>query len=262
LPKELSLSTLAVFFLGGGIDEMIERLLKRWPLRLFLKKISWLTVAMTGILLVILTGLSIYGNSVGDLVITVDELTVRALALSETGEFGSDATTLLAAEGIKDVRDSTYSFIPEDIREGNGIKSDYENNFWFGYSFYVKNMSDVSVGYSGTFKFEQRTKGIDSAVRIMVLVDDEPPVIFARPKADGTPEILVANGNSIKKGYKTIPFTEDEVEVYRNDAAMVGLIQKFTIIIWLEGWDSDCVDDIVGGQLEGSMTFRIDVGNQ
>lgn len=239
---------------------MYEKFLKRWPLRLFLQKISWLMIAMTGILLVTLAGLSVYGNSVGDLVITIDQLTVRALALSETGQFTEeDSTTLLAAEGIKDVRDSTYSYIPDNIREGDGIKSDYEDNMWFAYSFYLKNMSNVSVGYVGIFKFEQRTKGIDNAVRVMVLVDDEPPVIYARPKADGTPEQLVANGGTIKKGYRTVPFTENEVVLYENPAAEVGLIQKFTIVIWLEGWDSDCIDDIVGGQLEASVTFKIDV---
>ena len=239
---------------------MIDKFLKRWPLRLFLKKISWLMIAMTGVLLTVLTGLSIYGHSVGDLVITVDDLTVRALALSESGKFGKDdSTTVLAAEGIKDVRDSTYSYIPEEIREGNGVTSDYDTTLWCGSSFYVKNMSNVSVGYRGIFKFEQRTRGIDSAVRIMLLVDDEPPVIFARPKADGTPEILVANGGSIKKGYRTTPFTEDEVVIFENPAAEIGQIQKFTIIIWLEGWDSDCIDDIVGGQLEASLTFKIDM---
>lgn len=241
---------------------MYEKFLKPWPLRLFLKKISGLMIVMTGILLVALAGLSVYGNNVGDLVITVDSLTVRALALSETGQFGEDdATTLLAVSGIKDVRDSTYSYIPEDIREGDGLKSDNENNMWFAYSFYLKNMSNVSVGYSGIFKFEQRTKGVDGAVRIMVLVDDEPPVIFARPKADGTPEQLNANGGTIKKGYRTTPFTEDEVVIYENPATPVGLIQKFTIVIWLEGWDPECVDAIVGGRLEGSVTFKIDVGN-
>jgi len=239
---------------------MFEKFLKRWPLRLFLKKISWLMVAMTGILLVVLTGLSVYGNSVGDLVITIDDLTIRALALSETGKFEkSDSTTMLAAEGIKDVRDSTYAYLPEDIREGDGLKSDYENNMWFAYSFYVKNMSNVSVSYSGIFKFEQRTKGIDGAVRVMVLVDDEPPVIFARPKKDGTPEELIANGGTIKKGYRTTPITEDEIEIYAIEAAEIGLITKFTIVIWLEGWDEDCIDDIVGGQLEASVTFKINV---
>jgi hypothetical protein len=34
-------------------------------------------------------------------------------------------------------------------------------------------------------------------------------------------------------------------------------IQKYTVVIWVEGWDPECTDAIVGGKLEVSLTFRI-----
>ena len=116
---------------------MIQKLLKPWPLRLFLRKISGFVILITGVLILVLSGLTYYGNSVGDLVVTIDREVQRSLSLSETGEFGVDSTTMLAAHGIKDIRDSTYYYIPEDITEGDGLKSDSKSNMYFAYSFYM-----------------------------------------------------------------------------------------------------------------------------
>ena len=210
-------------------------------------------------MLVVLSGFSIYGDNVGDLIVSADEQTVRALSLSETGVFGAaDSSTFLSAEGIKNIRDSTYYYIPENIRDGNGLKSDRETNRYFAYSFYLKNVSDVSVGYYATFKIDQQTNGIDKAIRIMVLIDDNDPVIYARPKADGTPESLEwSEDNVIKKSYTTIPFTEDEIEIARQSITEVNAVQKFTVVFWIEGWDDECKDNIVGGRFSGTITFRI-----
>lgn len=237
---------------------MLQKLLKPWPTRLFLRKISGLIILIAGILIVVLSGLSYYGNSVGDLVVTVEDVINRSLSLSETGEFGaSDASTMLAARGIKDIRDSTYYYIPEDITEGNGLKSDMKSNMYFAYSFYLKNTSEVSVSYSATVSIDQQSKGLDQAVRIMIVVDDEEPLIFARPKADGTPEVLENNESVLKKGYSTIPFAEDKFSAVNQKVMEIEQIQKYTVVIWVEGWDPECTDAIVGGKLEVSLTFRI-----
>ena len=236
----------------------MDNLLKRWRLRLFLKKTSWLIIAITGILLVVMIGLSVYGENVGDLIVSVDAKTVRALSLSETGEFESkDSTTLLSAEGIKDIRDSTYFYVPENITEGNGLKSDKENNLYFAYSFYLKNMSNVSVGYTATLKIDKCTQGVDKAIRVMVLVDDKEPLIYARPKEDGTPEILEDDESVNKKGYTTIPFEENAIDIVNEPVMEVNAIQKYTVVMWLEGWDSDCKDNIIGGRFSASITFKI-----
>lgn len=241
---------------------MDQKLLKPWQLRLFLKKISGFVITITGVLIVILSGLSYYGNSVGDMVVSVDDFINRSLSLSETGGFAaSDASTMLAARGINDIRDSTFYYIPEDIHEGDGLKSDQKNNMYFAYSFFLKNASDVSVSYSATINIERKTKNIDKAIRIMIIVDDEDPVIYARPKDDGTPEILEDNESAIKKGYSTIPFTEDEFSAINQRVMEIDQIQKYTVVIWIEGWDTDCTDAIVGGNLEISMTFKIIEGS-
>lgn len=238
--------------------EVFNKFLKRWHTRLFLKKSSWLIIAITGVLLVVVIGLTLYSESAGELIISVDSKTNRSLSLSETGQFeAADSSSLIAAEGIKDIRDSTYYYIPEDINDGNGLKSDKKENRYFAYSFYLKNVSNVSVGYSATLKLDKYTQGVDKAIRIMVLVDDNEPMIYARPKADGSAESLVDDGSANKKGYTTIPFDLDEFEVVHQSVTEVDAVQKYTIVMWLEGWDSDCKDNIIGGKLSASLTFKI-----
>jgi hypothetical protein len=240
-----------------------QKLLKPWPLRLFLKKISGFVITITGVLIVILSGLSYYGNSVGDMVVSIDNIINRSLSLSETGGFAaSDASTMLAARGINDIRDSTFYYIPEDIHEGEGLKSDKKGNMYFAYTFFLKNASDVSVSYSATISIDRQTKNIDKAVRIMIIVDNEDPVIYARPRSDGTPETLEDNESAIKKGYSTVPFTENEFSAINQKVMEIDQIQKYTVVIWIEGWDADCTDAIVGGNLEISMTFKIIEGDE
>jgi hypothetical protein len=36
-----------------------------------------------------------------------------------------------------------------------------------------------------------------------------------------------------------------------------GRKDKYTVVIWLEGNDPDCVDDIVGGTMKLGMNFKI-----
>ena len=248
---------------------MLQNRLRRWTTRLFLKKISGMIIAITGVLIVVLSGLSYYGNSVGDLVITVDDVINRSLSLSETGVFGADdARTMLAAKGIKDIRDSTYYYIPDDITEGNGVKTDEKSNMYFAYSFYLKNASSVSVSYSATVSVDQQSKGIDKAVRIMIVVDEDEPKIYARPKAvdeetgDLIPEVLESNESALKKAYSTKPFVGNKFSAVDCAVMDIGQIQKYTVVIWIEGWDDECNDAIIGGNLEISMTFRILEGNE
>ena len=43
-----------------------------------------------------------------------------------------------------------------------------------------------------------------------------------------------------------------------NDAFKVGYVDKYTVVIWLDGDDPECVDDIVGGAVEFAMDFAAD----
>lgn len=251
-------------------------------MRLFLKRISWFAIIVTGVLLIALTGLSVYGNNVGNFVVSVDNDVSISLSLSETGAFsGVDATSVLATKGIKGITDTTYKFIPEDIDEGSGLKSDTANGRYFAYSFYLKNTSEIAIGYSAEVNINKATRGIEKAIRIMLITDasgERTTEIFAAPKDDGTAEVLTADnamvddGTELKedgieserdyvKPYATTPFlTGSRVAKLFIDSIERNQIHKYTVVMWIEGWDEDCVDSIIDGTLEIDMTFKSYLG--
>ena len=260
---------------------MLKNLLDRWSLRLFLKRISWFAIIISGVLLIALTGLSVYGNNVGNFVVSVDNDISISLSLSETGEFGKiDSTSVLATKGIKGITDTTYKFIPKDIDEGSGLKSDTENSRYFAYTFYLKNTSEIAIGYSATLNINKATRGIEKAIRIMLITDatgERTSEIFAAAKADGTAEVLTADDAWVPEGeevkddvldsqydyvepYTTTPWSGSRVAKLDVDSIEKDEIHKFTVVMWIEGWDEDCVDAIIDGTFEISMTFTSYLG--
>ena len=82
----------------------------------------------------------------------------------------------------------------------------------------------------------------DKAVRVAVWHNGE-RTVYAQPSADGvTPEPGCEN------------FFSDQIAyVFYQDDFKVGYVDKFTVAVWLEGDDPECVDAIVGGAVEFTM---------
>jgi len=54
----------------------------------------------------------------------------------------------------------------------------------------------------------------------------------------------------------TIPFRSDNpIVLEKRENFEPGTRDKFTIVIWLEGDDPDCVDSIIGGELKLEMNI-------
>ena len=43
----------------------------------------------------------------------------------------------------------------------------------------------------------------------------------------------------------------------KNNSFKPGAKDKFTVVIWLEGNDPDCLDNIIGGTMKLDMKFKI-----
>lgn len=57
---------------------------------------------------------------------------------------------------------------------------------------------------------------------------------------------------------KTNFLSDDVVCEYNEDSFLVGNVDKYTIVIWMEGDDPECVDSIIGGSVEMSMHIDTD----
>ena len=81
---------------------------------------------------------------------------------------------------------------------------------------------------------------------------------------DGEPTVYAKlNGVTKKPEEDTVPFYENRVKKSENIAVLEervnftpGDIDKFTVVVWLEGDDPDCVNAIIGGEIKMHMNIR------
>ena len=55
----------------------------------------------------------------------------------------------------------------------------------------------------------------------------------------------------------TIPFLEDRLVALDNNYDLQpGEVDKYTVVLWIEGSDPECNDNILGGEIKISMNFN------
>ena len=101
-----------------------------------------------------------------------------------------------------------------------------------------------SVDYYSEMIIDDVIKNIDSAIRVRVYFDDE-VITYAKKNSKGNPESGCTNFES-----------EDHVFTQHVKEFLPGEKHKYTIVIWLEGTDIDCTDNIIGGEFMIHMEFN------
>jgi len=79
------------------------------------------------------------------------------------------------------------------------------------------------------------------------------PSIYAKESNAGTAEVISSDNQE-----KTIPFYDNFTVLNKTVTNFeVDAIRHYTIVMWLEGTDPDCIDDILGGEFKVSFSFTI-----
>ena len=109
---------------------------------------------------------------------------------------------------------------------------------------YVENIGEEIRDYWYEVYIEGATRGVEDAVRIRVYRNDE-YVTFAKARATGGAE------------RDTTPFITDTLagRVHIEDFWPES-IDKYTLVVWIEGSDAECTDDILGGEFRVRMRFN------
>ncbi len=230
-----------------------------------------------------------YTNA-GEFVVKVDrEMARDCFYLSEIPNFDERLITLHAV-AKEDVTNISIYNIEEDVMNIDGV---HHGTDYFAYTFYVKNLTGETKDYRYTLFIRHQTKGIEDASWIMLFHNGEQE-IFAKESAGGEPEVQYSDyefpfleyakdpegqqtlltGSELNKipqdavdrlglkGLKgvyqlnTVPFASGRTICtgLREDFEHEGM-DKFTVVIWLEGEDPECIDKIIGGELELAMSF-------
>lgn len=145
----------------------------------------------------------------------------------------------LQAEPIDFFTNIAESWLPENI--GDEAEGSHNGTNYIAYTFYVENQGSATINYWYTIFIDDVIRDVDKAVRVMLYQNGERK-IYAK---------AASNGGAEKD---TIPFySEEYVTVDVRKDFHEGEIDKYTIVIYLEGDDPDCVDALIGGQMKMHM---------
>jgi hypothetical protein len=165
------------------------------------------------------------------------ELYRKGIAIDSDGSF-SNPTARLSANTVSDATNMTLEDLPEDIDDVDG---NHNGKNYMAYTYYVRNAGKEDVGYQAIITLDSCAKGAEKAVRVAVWKNGE-RTIYAAPASDGGEEDGCVSFES-----------DSTVCTMVEENFLVGNVDKYTIVIWMEGEDPECVDNIVGGSVEFSM---------
>ena len=165
-----------------------------------------------------------------------------ALTLSETPDF-SDPIARLNCKASEEITNIDGTTLPKDLDMING---EHNGDNYVAYTFYCKNAGEETTTYEYQVYIANMTLDIEKAVRVRLYVDGE-YTDYARTRSDG-------------KGPEpgTTEFLSESI-IVRNQitAFKPGDVTKYTVVIWLEGNDPECIDNILGGEFKIDMSMSI-----
>lgn len=170
------------------------------------------------------------------------ELYRKGISIADNGNFDG-ATARLVANTVQDATNISIDDIPTDV---DGIDGGHNGKNYMAYTYYVRNAGKEDLGYIASITLDSCAKGAEKAVRIAVYQNGE-RIVYAAPADDGGTEDGCEN------------FLSDKIVCqYENKDFLVGNVDRYTIVIWMEGDDPDCVDAIIGGSVQFSMSIDAD----
>ena len=150
---------------------------------------------------------------------------------------------ILKAEKLEYMDNICVKWLPDNLSEGEGS---HNGDNYLAYSFYLENQGVDPINYWYTIISDDVIKNVDRAIRIMVIRNDEQIIYAKANETTGEAEIF---GDEI-----TTPFySNTNLILQQRQNMQPGEIDKFTIVIFLEGDDPDCTDELIGGEMKMHM---------
>ena len=182
----------------------------------------------------------------GDLVISVGDLRDgKTIMLCESSAFDDGVTMKLDGGVVKEVTNITKSWLPQNLDTEKDGQHNGEN--YLAYTFYLKNTGDADLDYQTVMNVTGTSKSVDEAVRVMVYKNGQ--------------EQTFAKGQFNNREQPETDATKwvDETQILNIESAPLaaGAVDKYTVVIWCEGNDPECLDPIRGGHMRANMIFNI-----
>lgn len=257
---------------------------------LFRVTAAWQTIVILVSILVICYILAAFYTGKGEFVVKVDRpMADEGFLISETQDF-SELLVTLRNDAVENVTNISLEEIPRDVMDVDG-KHNGDN--YLAYTFYLKNRTGVERDYRYQLSLNTSSNHAEKATWIMLFHNGK-QTIYAQENLGGYPESMYRKWDIPFTEYAADPdymnttvsdagqvHITDEVAEYHELDNLVGLhelktkpwesddmvctgvrekmqdeeVDKFTIVVWLEGDDPDCTDELWGGHVELRMLF-------
>ncbi len=251
---------------------------------------AWQTIVILLTILVILYIMAAFYTGRGEFVIKLDpDMADEGFYLSETTDFSEKLVTL-RNDAVEHVTNITLSDIPADVMDVDGK---HNGKDYVAYTFYLLNDTSGTRDYQYELHVISTSKEVDTASWVMLFHNGEQQ-IYAQQNKEGYAECLYNRWEFPFMEYAKNPeymqsvvedaaqaHVTEEMIAYHDFGEIEGLYQlqtvpweskqricsglregiesgeidKYTVVIWLEGDDPDCKDELIGGHLEVAMKF-------
>lgn len=245
-------------------------LIKNRQVRKHTRRHRFVVILMIFLAVTILLGGSVYGMltflEYNNFKVLVDKEGMNILSLSSSPDF-ANPSEVISLGGPKFMDNTSlmdiYYLLPE-IEAAEGTFGDSSMVNYIAATFYLKNVSKEDHIYRESILIDEVTKGMDEAIRIMVIRDGVKTVYAKRTKEGEIEEVVPGmmftydGGQTTKQEevWMTEPFSSDKYAFYNSGLPLKsGQQVKYSLLIWLEGWDPECIDPILGGTLRLEMQF-------
>lgn len=162
----------------------------------------------------------------------------KNIFLSEKIDYKSKIRKL-SADTIDYMDNISVDWLPANIDDERDGSHNGDN--YVAYTFYVLNTGDETVNYWYEIDVDDTVKRLDEAIRVMV-IHNGVKTIYAKESASGGAE------------FGTVKFKNDAVVVLQERKSFKPKTHdKFTIVIYLEGDDPECNNDLLGGEIRMHM---------
>lgn len=210
------------------------------------------------------------------------EMFDNGFVIADNADFAQPGANLFAEPAV-DVPCISITSIEATIDEYEGQHNGYG---YFAYTFFIRNEGKDTVDYTWEMQLVGESKNLSIAAWVMV-IEDGVMNLYAEPTADGLPqtvpsrddntrgyleipvmaladptktfmELVKSVGNAHYYRVITLPFLEENVVARGGQQDVAPMeVHKYTVVVWLEGDDPDCTNDLIEGHLGLNFQFAL-----
>lgn len=205
-------------------------------------KIRVVLIALIALLMLLSTtyGLLYVANQNGYFTIELDPnlKAKNKMVISASSDF-KETPLILKINSLTYMDNISERWIPSNVDE---IEGPHSKDNYLAYTFFVKNNGDKEIDYMTEINILSVIKNVDEAVRVALYKNGVKTTYAKVNKTTKKPE------PNTKKFLSSTQVMNEKQTNLKPDG-----VDKYTIVVWLEGDDPECVNDIMGGEMKMNM---------